>query len=70
MLAAVVSYSSEVGTDPLASTQMIVPPYRCTAATFDFKAIFGIAMYAGMPRVLAASDRAAAWLPDELVTTP
>jgi hypothetical protein len=32
--------------------------------------MFGITTYAGMTRSFAASAEAAAWLPDECVTTP
>ena len=34
------------------------------------RAVEGMTMYAGMPRRAAARDRAAAWLPEECVTTP
>src|SRR5688572_25159600 len=52
------------------SQNTIFAPSLSTAARFAFGTLFGITMYAGMPRNFAARDRAAAWLPDECVATP
>ena len=42
------------------SQNTILPPRRSTDARFAFGTLFGITMYAGMPRNFAARDTAAA----------
>src|SRR5260370_41320200 len=46
------------------------PPYPAAAATFTGRAFDGITIQARAPRFLAAYASAAAWFPEEWVTTP
>src|SRR4051812_35011110 len=59
------SRASSVG-----SQSVICPPYPATAACFGFGELFGITIYAAIPRNAAARASAAAWLPEECVATP
>ena len=52
------------------SQKVMIPPYDSTALTFEALEFDGITMYAGREAVFAARERAAAWLPEEWVTTP